>query len=420
MRRVVSAFIIIGLLFVIGCDKNDEDVINSIPKAHLTYPIFKLAFDNGYKTFGVDSALITVNPGIGWLDDVYSNEFGQIPTQSAGTFVTGVDTLVDVIDTTVNPHDTTWIHDSSFVNFGFTPSASYSFSFARSDPYVWIDSFRIDYLSDYDSVWKLISADTQFVMTVPDNGISPEVIIDSVALTTAVDTMDVNKKADSIYIQEVFKAVWLDTTFILSSADDTLVLAPDSFFTDTLIWGFWNAIDSFFLPFDSGDWCQKREDSSSTPAYDTFFTNGSVDSIDTNYNQFFVIRDSIFDINGFLVFTLDTVIEWVNCQDTVDSSQMRIYSDYGWGEFDTTQHFTFPDTTKGMIFRSDAVDVYTWYILPDSSDTISDTTFSATISLITTIGTVADTTTLSDLTDIPLTMPSVEVYPDFRIMITDD
>ncbi len=419
MRRVVSALIIIGLMFVAGCDKNDEDVINSIPKSHIAYPIFKLAFNNGFQTFGVDSALLTVTPSIGWLDDIYSNEFGQVPTQSSGTFLTAVDTSIAQIDTTVNPHDTTLAIDSSFVNFGFAPMVTYSFSLMRSEPYMWIDSFRVDFLTSYDSVWALQSAETLFVMTVPDNGNAPVTIIDSVALTTATDTLDINLKPDSIYLLEVFKATWLDTTYVLSSSDDTIALPPDAFFTDTLIWGFWNTVDSFFTPFDSGDWCDKELDTLQ-PNFDTTFVNDTdIVSIDTTYNDFFVIVDTLYDINRFPFFYLDTVIHWINCQDTVDSTQMRVYGEFGWSEYDTTVHFTFPDTTKGMIFSPSGVDIFTWHILPDSSDTITDTT-AAVISLITTVGTVVDTIALSDMTDIPLTMPAVEVYPDYRIIITDN
>lgn len=416
MRRVVSALVIFGLLFTAGCDRNDKDVVNSIPKSHIAYPIFKLAFDNGYQMFGVDSALLTVTPGIGWLEDVYSNEYGQVPTQSAGTFVTDIDSTIDAIDSSSNPYDTAWAVDTSFVNFGFTPSATYSFSFSRPDPFVWIDSFQVDYLTSYDSVWGLLSAETLFVSTTPDGGIPPVVLVDSASLVTQFDTVGVDRP-DSIYLQEVFKASWFDTTYVLSSASDTLALPPDSFFVDTLIWGFWNAIDSFFISFDSGDYCSKGIDS----VYDTTFDlNNQVVSIDSTYNDFFLDKDSVRDINGFYAYHVDTVIHWINCQAEVNNTQMREYGVFGWGEFDTTRHITFPDTTKGLIFNPTGVDIYSWYILPDSSDTISDTTFSADILLITTVGTATDTTTLNDLTDIPLVMPSVEPYPDYRIIFIDN
>ena len=91
----------------------------------------------------------------------------------------------------------------------------------------------------------------------------------------------------------------------------------------------------------------------------------------------------------------------------------RIYRTFGWTGFDTIKHFSFPDTTKGLIFTPSGISIYTWNVT--GSDTISDT-MPVQVYLID--GLAGDTTIINTL-QFQAIMPTSEEYkfPDYKLLI---
>jgi hypothetical protein len=391
MKLAVSALMVLSLILVIGCDSNDKNTVDPIPKYHSVYPVFHLKFDNGYQMFGIDSMHLTTVPDIGWLGPVYTDKDGFIGTLAAGTFITDIDTTY---------RGDTMIVDTISQVFGFQPSQTYKFSFTRTEPFLWHDIFKAEYITSIDSVWGTFSAETLEVTIVPDSNRAPDTVLDRVAvILNPLDT--ILDPPDSVAIQELLYGIWLDTAWVINDPADTIAFPPESTYKDTVVWGFWNRIDSFFLPPDPAYWCD-------------------LDSIE-------IVRESIPGGPGLpAVWVLDSIYHYSNCSAYIDSTQERVFPYRGWGwypggdttsdvivpSFDQTTHFIFPDTLKGLIFGGQGASVYTWMI--NGNDTTSDTT-PATIYFYDN-GTPREIDSLA----MQLTMPPVEVFPDYRIIIRQE
>lgn len=392
MRIVFSFLTVIILLLVTGCNwfDNDDNTVNPIPKHHNTYPVFHLKIDNDYQTFGVDSLLLTVEPDIGWLEPVYTDSNGFIGTLGSGTYITSIDTSYVENDTII---------DTTSVVFGFNPLQTYKFAFSRPDTFTWIDSFRIDYVTTIDSVWDVISVDTQFTSKTFDPSIPPVFKYDSIGIITNPFDTFVNPP-DSAYEQEVFYGEWFGEAYIIDPLAQ-YPLAPENTYYDTLLWGFWGMVDSFYLPVDSAGLCELAMDT----ILDTTSTNPLV--VDTTINDFFVETTVVSTNPNFPYITVDTFQVYINCDPAVSSSKNRFYRTYGWTAFDTTLHFTFPDTTKQLIVENGMVTV---------NNTVSGASKAMTMYFVDDSG---NTSTVDSLV-FNLTMPAVEVFPHYQIILKDE
>lgn len=387
MRRVVAALIATGLtlMLTVGCS-NDDNTVNSIPKYHNVYPVFHLKIDNGHRQFGIDSVLLTPTPGVGWLGPVYSDQNGFVGTMAAGTFITDIDTSY-IGDSMVV--------DTKSVNFGFRPGGKYRFKFERPEPFTWLDSFRAEFATTVESLWVLFDVDTIRTTKILDTTRPPQRILDKVRKNFPPTIVP---PPDSVYMQELLHGWWYDTAFVIADAGDTVDFPPDSTFYDTVKWGFWYRVDSFYLPPDSQIWC-------------------SLDSTK-------IKKTTYYDIHGFPMVVIDTLYYYGNCNPQIDTTKNRIYRDYGWGTYpggdssqtpiavyDTTIHFSYPDTMKGLIFDGDNMKIFTWEVVP--GDTISET-LDVDIEFL-----QNGTSTELDSLTLELTMPPVEVFPDYRIIIRE-
>lgn len=389
MKAVVSALLVLSLVFVIGCE-NDENTVEPIPKYHNVYPVFHLKIDNGFRAFGVDSTQLIPSPGIGWPEPVYTDENGFVGALASGTFIDRIDTITD--------GDSTYI-DTSYLVFGFQPAATYEFSFNRSEPFIWLDSFRADYAITVESLWVLFSADTVEVTTALDPGEPPVTVLDRVVENPAPGLFP---PPDDTIIQDVLYGFWFDSAFVITNPDDTMDYPPDSAFDSTIIWGLWHRIDSFFIPPDSSIFCSYADTS--------------------------VVEETLYDIHEIPSIVIDTVIAYDSCEARIDSLQERIYEYFDWGvypggdegetpipTFDTTIHFTFPDTAKSLVFGPSGVSI----MVPESIDTIShDTTWR-------TMGVSIEyihnnVSTIRDGLTIDLTMPAVEVFPQYDFILKEE
>ena len=478
MKRLVSALVICSLVILIGCESNDENTVNAIPKTHDVNPVFHIAINNGYYNFGIDSILMTFEPympGYGLsvsyydtthtkvfhkemdpfgalrsiVDSVrltevsiisesfeipdygtgapgsilaYSDSNGFIGGMAAGTYIVDIhpfiDTIAVLIDTTdasIIFVDTIFAADSTVVSFSFNPSTDYTFTFQRDSDFVWIDSFKVNFIETVDSLWLKLSAETLVVAVVYDPTISLDTILDSIAVILVDPPVD-NLPDSDFYLPE-WRGIWEDTVFGLLVVDhDSLYdyqnidsemtsfweVFYDSIYLDSTRWGYWNRIDSFFLPSDSSYWC----------------TDDSVEIVIT------VIELPPY---GDTVFVLDSVYHYFDCDEAhldADSIRNRIYNDYGWGtypggddsrppiaSFDTIQHFTFVDTTKSLIFGATGLSIL------NHTDSI---TRAATMYLKTTYNSEPPTVTTLDSLVIPITLPPVEDFPDYEIIIIDE
>jgi hypothetical protein len=387
MRRVVAALIVAGLALILtmGCS-NDENTVNSIPKYHNVYPVFHLKIDNGRRQFGIDSVLLTPTPDIGWLGPVYSDKNGFIGTLASGTFVTDVDTSFV---------DDSMVVESTSVVFGFQPGARYKFKFDRQEPFIWLDSFRAEYAVTVDSLWVRFSVDTIKTTKVLDPDRPP---VRSVQTIRKDYPPTITPPPDSVYMQELLYGWWFDTAFVIANPADTVDFPPDSFFYDTVKWGFWHKVDSFYLPPDSQIWC----------------------TLDSTH-----IRKTIYyDIYNNPMVVIDTLYFYGNCDPRIDTTKNRVYRQFGWGTypggdstqppipvFDTTIHFTYPDTMKGLIFDGDNMKIFTWDEVP--GDTLSET-LDVDIEFL-----QNGTSSPLDSLTLDLTMPLEERQPDYRIIIRE-
>ena len=393
MRRVVSVLVIIGLLAVFGysgCDKNDENIINSLPKYHDVFPVFHLKTDNGYRTYGVDSILLTVDPAIGWLDSVFTDANGCIATMAAGTYITDIDTTIETDPDTQLP-DTTI--DTTSIVFGFAPSQEYIFAFERENEFTWVDSFKAVYAVTIDSTWMMINAETLEVSVVHDTTRALETVLDSVAVIDNPDDT-IGNQPDSIYDLGLLYGYWFDTAFVVVNPDDTIDFPPDSTVVDTQLWGFWNRIDSFFLATDSSEWCDI--------AIDTIIVGTET----TYVEQIEIVIDTLkADLNGYVTYIIDTIYHYADCPD-YPGIRDAIYDFSAWGSYDTTIHAVFPDTTKSLIFGDSVLVV----------NHVTNDTNRASLYLDDGRGTLIPLDNLQ----LQLTTPPEEVYPFYDIYIKDE
>jgi hypothetical protein len=388
MRVFVSALVLLAIVIVYGCESNDNNTVNSIPKYHNVYPVFHVKIDNGYRTFGVDSAQLTVTPEIGWLGPAYTDPNGFLGTMASGTFISKIDT----VDTTIDNIDTTVV-DTSYVVFGFTPSQKYTFDFSRSEPFTWRDSFRADFVTTIDSQWLLLSADTTHNTNILDPGHPPESVLYKVVKNPA---STLNPPPNRVETLSVLYGKWFDTLFAVTDSAGTAAFPPDTFIRQNVRWGFWYRVDSFYLPPDPEVWCDSME---YVETVDTFIT--------VTYDTFTVV---------------DTVAQWLECDPHMDTTKVRIYRNYGWGTYasngqpiprlDTTTHFAFLDTAKALDITPSGLTIYTLEISPDSLDTVAIDTSGVDIYFIQN----GDTTAVNNLI-MDLTMPPVEVFPAYRYLL---
>ena len=389
MKAVVSALVALSLVLVIGCG-NDDNTINPLPKYHNVYPIFHLKIDNGYRTFGIDSVQLIPSPSVGWPGPVYSDERGFIGCQAAGTFVDYIDTIIDGDSTLI---DTTW------QVFGFRPSQSYDFSFIRSEPFIWLDSFRADYTFSVESLWVLMSAETLRVTIAPDLINNPPKSVLYKVEKKATPTFGTPPPNDTVAL-EVLYGFWFDTARVIPLPIDTAGFPPDSTYLDTIYWGFWNRVDTFYFPPDSSIWC--------------------------NLDSTVIVEETLDENTQFPYIVTDTLVYYSGCNAKIDSLKQRIYKHYGWGiypggdvtetpipTFDTTIHFTFPDTTKFLKFENGTLSI----MIPEVGENPAETTWHNSGASIEYINNGVSTP-LTNMT-INATMPPVEVYPEYDFIIRE-
>lgn len=385
MRVFVSALVILALVIVYGCESNDDNTVNSIPKYHNVYPAFQLKIDNGYRTFGIDSLQLTVTPSVGWPKPVYTDANGFLGTLASGTFL--------VTDTTVLPDSSLQIDTISLDVFGFSPSQTYRFAFSQGEPFTWRDSFRADFVTTIDSQWILLSADTLNYTNVRDPDNPPESVLYRVVKNPSGPQNPPPAKIDTL---SVLYGAWFDSLFVVTDSAATAAFPPDSFKRANVRWAYWFRVDTFYLPPDPAIWC---------------------DSMDL------VEKDTIYITpQGDTLTVIDTVIEYSACDPHMDTTRVRIYRHYGWGtytgsgqavpRFDTTVHFAFPDTAKSLAVTPDGLTIYTLEIAPDSSDTVAIDTSGADIYFIQN----GDTTMVNNMI-IDLMMPPVEEFPSYRYIV---
>lgn len=368
MRLVVTALMALLLLLAVGCDENDKNTVNSIPKYHTSYPIFRLQIDNGYKIIGVDSVELTVSPDIGWRAPVYTDIRGFIGTLASGSYILDIDTTIIDADTTI---------DTTSEVVGFTPAQEYTFGFQRAQNFAWNDSLRLNYVTTIDSLWMTLDADTLRVRRTIDPANPPVMHLDS------IKNIDMGysplNPPDSTYDQEFLIGEWFDTAFVITNPDDTIGFPPDTVYFDTITWGFWNTVDTFYLAIDSAALCDEEIE---------------------------IIRTNVSNNPAFPLWVVDTVVNYVNCQPAIDSVWTKVYRTRGWGEYDTTFHYAYPDSAKELIFSNGQLSV---------RNTVSDETRAATIYFIQN----GTTTTITDL-NLILTIPALEIFPEYEIIVKEE
>jgi len=375
MRLLATVLAVIGLVLAVGCDKNDENTLNPTPTTHTVFPAFHVKIENGFKTFSVDSAQLTVTPTVDWRNPVYTDMDGFVGTLAGGTYIVSIDTTYNADDTLI---------DTTAAVVGFIPGVEYTFNFNRPEPFAWSDTFRITYATTFDSAWKVLAVDTESVVRVsPDPDRPPITLIDSIAHIAQISDTT-GKGVDSIFRQPVLKGYWSDNIFVIPDFDtaSTVAYPPDSLKIDTIIWAYWTRIDSFFLPFDTTYWC---------------------DSIGFN-----VLKDTFLDFYNNPLYTVDTVPVYGNCDTLVAAKykRTRLYRTKNWANFDTTLHYVFPDTAKELIF-GDTMKIH---------NMVTDQYKNAVIKLINSL--TNDTTIITGLS-FKEVMPVLEEYryPDYKIII---
>ncbi len=384
MRVVVSALVLLAVAIMFGCD-NDENTVEPIQKFHKAYPVFYLKIDNGFRDFGVDSAQLTVNPDVGWLGPVRTDERGFVGTQASGTFITDLDTIYHVDDSLVV--------ETTSVIFGFEPLQTYTFNFSHDAPFIWRDSFRAVYAVTVDSMWLRLSADTIFTTPRLDPARPPDTVLYKVQKNPAPT---VTPPPNELIEQPLLYGWWFDSAFVVTDSAATDLFPPDSFTYDTISWGYWYRVDSFFLPPEPSLWC---------------------DSIDT-----IIVEDTLQDPYGNRMFVIDTVFEYSFCDPVIDSLKRRIYDNWQWGtiasngervpRFDTTIHFTYPDTAKALAIDAQGLTIYTLEISQDSLDTTWIDTSGVDLYFIQNGDTISAANLIRELT-----MPQVEIYPAYKFLI---
>ncbi len=394
MKRSVPALILIWLAIVIwssGCDKNDENTVNSLPKSHDVFPVFYLRIDNGFDKFGIDSMVVTVDPDVGWLETVQSDANGFIGTMASGTYITDIDTIVEIDPDTQEP-DTTF--DTTTVVIGFLPSNTYTFEFVRANQFDWADSFKAVYAMTVDSVWAVVDAETLDVSKEVDSSIAYDTVLNTLILIDdPADTA--GNPPDSIQDLEKQIGYWFDTAFVVT---DPLILTsfpPDSIKNITESWGYWYRIDSFYMSIDSANWCDI--------AIDTIVIDD-----ETTYVEQIEIRIDTFnvDLNQYPTFTIDTIYHYAACPE-YPGTQTAIYRTWGWANHDTTIHAVYPDTSKSLLFKPDGTINVVNHVANDTNDAVIY------------LKDASGERVVNNL-QIPITMPPVEVYPQYEIIVRDE
>ncbi len=385
MRVFVSALVLLALVIAYGCDSNDDNTVNPIPKYHSAYPAFQLKIDNGYRTFGIDSAQLTVTPSVGWPTPLYSDINGFLGTLASGTFI--------VTDTTVLPDSTLQIDTLSLDVYGFAPSQTYQFAFSQDKPFIWRDSFRADFVTTIDSQWILLSADTLKYTNVMDPGNPPESVLYRVVKNPSGPQNPPPTRIDTL---SVLYGAWFDSLFVVTDSAATAAFPPDSFKRMNVRWAFWYRVDTFYLPPEPSIWC---------------------DSLDYIAKETLIVTPQ-----GDSFTVVDTVAQYSACDPHMDTTRTRIYRNYGWGtysgsgqpvsRFDTTVHFSFPDTAKSLVITPAGLTIYTLEISPDSIDTVPIDTSGADIYFIQD----GDTNMVNNMI-IDLTMPADEKIPSYRYIV---
>ncbi|MDD4052956.1 MAG: hypothetical protein PHR28_13805, partial [candidate division Zixibacteria bacterium] len=246
------------------------------------------------------------------------------------------------------------------------------------------DTFRVTYATTFDSAWKVISVVTDTIVKIsPDPDRPPITLIDSIGhIASLTDTT--GKGIDSIFLQPVLKGYWFNNAFVIPDFDTASMAAypPDSLKIDTVIWAYWNRIDSFFLPYDSAYWCDSTGIKESTKTYYDFYNNPLI--------------------------WVDTFIIYGNCDAKLVAAnrRTRIYRDKDWANFDTVPHYVYPDTAKELVF-GDTLKI---------RNTVTDQYKNAVIKLVNVM--TNDTTIITGLS-FKEVMPVLEEYkyPDYRIII---
>jgi hypothetical protein len=270
-----------------------------------------------------------------------------------------------------------------------------------------------------------LGSQTDSVTLVLDTARPPESVVDRVKIIeSALDTLA--DPPTSVLEQELMYAVWFSQPHVVTNPDDTLVLPPELVYYDTIVWGFWNRVDSFFMSPDSSNWCEVAIDTIiDTIAIDTIVvgvdTTFTVTDADTTLNDFFVEETEIYDSYGNILIIIDTVEHYTtNCDSAIEEYEFRTYREKGWGNYVTTPYVHFPDTLKGLKFENGGFVAYnvsmdTTEVDPLSIDTIfSDPRTSKMYFIENNV-----TTEITDL-DMNLTMPAVEVFPEYEIIIKDE
>ena len=432
MRFTVIVLVLASLIMAFaGC--NDKNTINSIPKHHFVYPVFRLVYDNGYRTLGIDSIQMTFEPSssgyrvyntiydtvitkvyhiandVTKVDSVYqsgvvvtydtvdvpnfgpangvqiySDKQGFIGGLAAGTYYTGAYLMIDTIyikrDSATNNvllTDTSRSVDTTSVHFSFDPLGQYAFHFNHDEPFVFRDSFRLEYARTIDSAWQMLSSDTIRVSDSLDPLHPPETVLDSVAIITNLDDT-LWFGADSVLHEPLTYGLWFDTIIAIIPPGQSVPYPPSMTIKDTLVWGFWNRVDSFFVPADSSIWCE---------------SGIRIDSI-WNYS------------NNLPELTLDTVVVYSHCikDSPLSRARKRTYRHNGWGGYDTTVYFFYPDTVKKIIFAADSVTI----VNTETADTNRAVIYFDNGDTVTTVMQIKNQT---------ITMPSVEEFPDYRYTI---
>jgi hypothetical protein len=157
-------------------------------------------------------------------------------------------------------------------------------------------------------------------------------------------------------------------------------------------------VDTFFLLPESALWC---------------------DVIETR-----IVEETLRDDYNNRMIVVDTVYVYGNCDPVIDTVQRRIYNNWDWGtianngdplqSFEQTIHFTYPDTLKALEITPQGLTMYALEVSPDSLDTAYVDTSEVDIYFID--YSTGDTSMMNNIT-FDLTMPPVEIFPAYKVMI---
>lgn len=376
MRLLVTALAVLSLVMAVGCDKNDENTLTPQLQTHEVYPTFHLQIENGFKTFGIDSALLAASPAVGWHAPLYTDTNGFIGALPGGTYIVAIDTSVIEGDTLI---------DTTYATVGFAPGQTYTFSFTRDKAYAWNDTLRINYATTIDSSYVIMAVDTEVTVKVIDPDRPAITVYDSIKVVPAADTIGV-KRPHEIVVQPALYGYWFGSGYVIPDFDtaSTTAYPPDSLKIQDIIWGYWKHVDSFYLPLDTSYWC------------DSMGTDTTIDTLFDFYN------------NPLYELTIKTIYDTGACDSllTFSNKRTRVYRTRDWSNFDTTKHYAYPDTAKELVF-GDTVRIH---------NMVTDEYKNAVIKIVDVLN--GDTTVVPGFS-FQAIMPLLEEYkyPDYRIII---